>query len=139
VGRILDVAEGLPALLLDGIVSGIPSAATEWILVDGRGQTLRLDHGHLSGYSGCNRYVGGYTLDGDRLTIGPIATTRMAGEPEVLEAENAFLAALGAAARLVVSEGGLVLSGEDGRELLRFVPAVSESPAPVSFDREEEP
>jgi hypothetical protein len=138
VGRVLDVAEGLPALLLDGIVSGA-SGATEWILVDGRGQTLRLDNGHLSGYSGCNRYVGGYTLEGDRLTVGPIATTRMAGEPEVLEAETAFLGALGAAARLVVSEGELILSDEGGRDLLRFVPAVSEPPAQVSFDREEEP
>jgi heat shock protein HslJ len=115
------------------------SDASEWILVDGRGQTLRLDNGHLSGYSGCNRYVGGYTLDGDRLTVGPIATTRMAGEPEALEAETAFLVALGAAARLVVSDGELVLADEEGRELLRFVPAVSEPSPPVSFDREEEP
>ena len=58
---------------------------------------------------------------------------------EALEAETAYLAALGAAARLVVSETELVLSGEDGQEVLRFVPAVSESPAPVSFDREDEP
>ena len=113
------------------------SDASEWSLVEGRGQTLRLDNGHLSGYSGCNRYVGGYTLDGDRLTVGPIATTRMACEPEAMEAETAFLAALGAAARLVVSDGELVLSDEGGRELLRFVPHVPEPSASASSEREE--
>jgi heat shock protein HslJ len=111
--------------------------ASEWILVDGRGQTLRLDDGHLSGYSGCNRYVGGYTLDGDELTIGPIATTRMACAPEAMEAENAFLAALAAAARLVVSPAELVLADEAGKELLRFEPHVPEPSASTWSEREE--
>ena len=113
------------------------SDVSEWSLVDGRGQTLRLANGHLSGYSGCNRYVGGYTLDADRLTVGPIATTRMACEPEAMEAEAAFLAALGAATRLVVSEAELVLSDEGGRELLRFAPHVPEATASAWSQREE--
>ena len=110
---------------------------TEWILVGGRGETLRLDDGHLSGYSGCNRYVGGYTLDGDRLTVGPIATTRMACAPEAMEAENTFLAALGAAARLVVSKDELVLADEGRRALLRFAPHVPEATASAWSEREE--
>ena len=113
------------------------SDASEWSLVEGRGQTLRLDNGHLSGYSGCNRYVGGYVLDGDRLTLGPIATTRMACEPEAMEAEAEFLSALGAATRLVTSEEELVLSDKGGSELLRFVPVASEPSKPGSSHREE--
>ncbi|HWB56477.1 MAG TPA: META domain-containing protein [Gaiellaceae bacterium] len=110
---------------------------TEWILVGGRGETLRLDAGHLSGFSGCNRYVGGYTLDGDRLTVGPIATTRMACAPEAMEAEDAFLAALGATAGLVVSDEALALLDEGGRELCRFAPHVPEPSASTWSEREE--
>jgi heat shock protein HslJ len=111
---------------------------SEWSLVGGRGQTLRLDNGHLSGFSGCNRYVGGFTMDGDRLTVGPIATTRMACEEEAMRAESEFLAALGAATRLAVSAEALVLSDEGGRELLRFVPHVPE-PSASSWSEREEP
>jgi putative lipoprotein len=76
-------------------------------------------------------------MDGDRLTVGPIATTRMACAPEAMEAEDAFLAALGGAARLVVSEDALVLADEDGQELLRFAPHEPEASASTWSEREE--
>ena len=48
---------------------------------DGRRATLRFeaDSARVSGFAGCNRYFGGYTMgEGDALAFGTIATTRMA-------------------------------------------------------------
>ena len=50
----------------------------------------------VSGSSGCNTYNGTYTLDGDALKIGPLATTRMACDQAVMDQETLFLAALAA-------------------------------------------
>ena len=58
------------------------------------------EDGAVSGSAGCNTYTGGYTLEGDTVTIGPLASTRMAcPEPEgVMEQEQQFMAALESAA-----------------------------------------
>ena len=40
--------------------------------------TLSFRDGRVSGFAGCNGFNGAYTRDGDRLSIGPLATTRKA-------------------------------------------------------------
>jgi heat shock protein HslJ len=92
----------------------------EWTRVGGTGQTLVLDEGHASGSGGCNRFAGGYSLEGERLSFQPLAATRMACEPDVMTAESEFLAALALTARAVVTDGELVLADPAGAELLRF-------------------
>jgi heat shock protein HslJ len=52
------------------------------------------EDGRLAGRAGCNRYVGPFLADGPTLSIGPLATTRMACPPPVMEQEAAYLAAL---------------------------------------------
>jgi copper homeostasis protein (lipoprotein) len=54
---------------------------------------LNLETKRVSGSSGCNRLVGGYELNGDKLTFGQMASTRMAC-PDGMDTERAFLAAL---------------------------------------------
>jgi heat shock protein HslJ len=57
--------------------------------------------GQVSGSAGCNRYTGAYTRTGDRLAIGPLATTRMLCDPPaVMEQERAFVSAMQAAAHV---------------------------------------
>ena len=46
--------------------------------------------GSVSGSAGVNRFSGTARLDGDRLTLGPLRTTRMAGSPEAMEDPWAF-------------------------------------------------
>ena len=48
----------------------------------------------VSGSAGCNQYNGSYTLDGETVTIGPLASTMMACEQKVMDQEAAFLTAL---------------------------------------------
>ena len=63
------------------------------------GTTLTAEFGKdgtLSGNGGCNNYSGPYTVDGDKIKIGPLASTMMAcSDPEgVMEQETQYLAAL---------------------------------------------
>ncbi len=37
----------------------------------------RFQEGRVSGFSGCNRFFGGYTIDGDRIVIGQLAGSMM--------------------------------------------------------------
>jgi heat shock protein HslJ len=101
---------------------------TDWILVElgdkpavpgatGTPPTLRFDAagGRLSGSGGCNRITGTYRVDGDRLTFGPIASTRMAC-PEAMDQEQAFLKALAGVTSYRSSGGTLDLL--DGSNVL---------------------
>lgn len=54
---------------------------------------LQSESRRIAGSGGCNRFIGGYELDGERLTFGHLATTRMAC-PQGMETEDAFLVAL---------------------------------------------
>lgn len=48
------------------------------------------DEGKVYGDSGCNRFTGGYKVKGDRITIGPLASTMMFCEGK-MDAEAVFL------------------------------------------------
>jgi heat shock protein HslJ len=102
-----------------------PLEETEWTLVDGVDApddsvpTLTLADGSASGFGGCNNFNGAYELDGDSITIGPLAATLMACEDDKSAAEAAYLPALEAADAWVIEGGELVLS-TDGEETLRF-------------------
>jgi lactoylglutathione lyase len=93
---------------------------SDWILEGGSGQTLRLEEGTASGGAGVNRYSGAYELDEGRLTFGPLVTTRMAGTPEAMEAEQEFLASLASIATAALADDTLVLGDAVGKEILRF-------------------
>ncbi len=58
------------------------------------------EDGNISGSAGCNNFSGPYTTDGNKITIGPLASTMMAceGPAEIMEQEAQYLAALQSAA-----------------------------------------
>jgi heat shock protein HslJ len=72
--------------------------------------------GNLSGSSGCNTYVGSYKVDGDKITIGPLASTKkFCNEPAgVMEQESQLLAALESAATYKIEGNRLQLRTQDG-------------------------
>jgi heat shock protein HslJ len=78
-------------------------AGTSWMLVSvganpvvaGSGAGLTFDAGgNVSGSTGCNRVSGSYAVDGAALTFGPLATTRMACEENLMAQETSVLEAL---------------------------------------------
>jgi heat shock protein HslJ len=60
----------------------IDLAGTEWGFTGDVGKAARWiqfrSDGRVTGYSGCNRFTGTYVQNGGALTMGPLATTRMA-------------------------------------------------------------
>lgn len=56
------------------------------------------DDGEITGFGGCNQFFGHYAQDGDRLTIGTLASTRKAC-PD-MRAETRFISALQSARRI---------------------------------------
>lgn len=89
------------------------------------------EDGTVFGSAGCNNFSGGYMVDGDQISIGPLATTMMfCGEPEgVMEQEMAFGAALESAAVFSIQGDQLELRTADGALAVSFV-AVEPTAAP---------
>ncbi len=104
-----------------------PLAGGDWIIasiggvaVAGKPPTIRFsEDGRVSGFGGCNRFSGGYTLDGAKVSFTPVMMTMMAcAAANTNQLESALGAALqGDAAYLVNADGGLTLTGANGTEI----------------------
>jgi heat shock protein HslJ len=77
----------------------------------------------VGGSTGCNRYTASYTVDGDSLELGMIASTQIACVPPVDAVEREYLAALESVAAWQLDGTELVLLDGDEGELLRYGPA----------------
>ena len=108
-------------------------AGTEWRVVTLQGETVPagtistlnfITDDRIVGRAGCNRYYGPYASQQERITMGPIVTTRMACSPEATAWEERYLGALQEAARAALDEDGqeLVLQPLGGGAPSRFVP-----------------
>ncbi len=76
----------------------------------------------VSGFAGCNRFFGAFKHGGDKLTLGPLATTRMACPEDVMDRETRFLKILETARLVEVTESELLLKTWEGAVLLRLTP-----------------
>jgi heat shock protein HslJ len=72
--------------------------------------------GTVSGKSGCNNYNGSYTVNGNQIKIGPLASTMMAcSDPEgIMDQEQQYLGALETAATYQIENNVLELRTADG-------------------------
>ena len=102
-----------------------------WTIVQARVEPIvdrrraRLDlgpDGQLAGHTSCSPMSGSYTLDGKRIQIGRISTSKVACSPLGLEQEDRILTALELAYTISVRNDGLLeIRDADGRGLLRAV------------------
>ncbi|MBK8987783.1 MAG: META domain-containing protein [Chloroflexi bacterium] len=86
-------------------------------LLDGTEITMSFgEDGNVQGSAGCNQYFGPYTVNGDALSVGLLATTRAyCPEPEgKMQQEAQFLAALQMAASFTIQNGQLDIRMVDG-------------------------
>ena len=95
-------------------IAGAPApdaSATEFaILPDGR----------VAGNAGCNRFTGAGAFAEGVARIGPLAATRMACAPEMMEQERRMLDALAQTTRYEAGADVLALSDSAGVELMRL-------------------
>ena len=82
--------------------------------------------GQVAGSAGCNNFTGTYTVDGTKLTIGPLATTRKACvSPEgISEQETDYLAALTASVTIQNDGQNLTLLNAAGQRSVGYNPKV---------------
>jgi heat shock protein HslJ len=75
--------------------------------------------GRVFGHGGCNRYFGGYKVEGDRISFSAMGSTMMYCE-DTMEIEYAFLQSLALVTLVDRSEAGLELRSSDGETRLNF-------------------
>jgi heat shock protein HslJ len=83
---------------------------------------LDIGDGTASGAGPCNQFRLRFTVDGDDLTTGPIAGTKVACAPRIMRAEQRFFRALEKADTAQIESDELVLTGPDDVRLA-FAPA----------------
>lgn len=81
--------------------------------------TLQADQKTVTGYGGCNRMMGSYTIDGDKLAFGQMAGTMMACA-DGMEIESAFHKALESVARYRIVGEKLELFDATGASVAQF-------------------
>ena len=106
--------------LTQPVVAGNPLAWTEWELVAPayagleKAPFLKFSDARLSASVGLNSIGGAYTLDGQNIRVQPLASTRMAGPPALMNAEDLYGKALSNARGFQLSRDGqrLTLRGD---------------------------
>ena len=100
----------------------LPGSA--WKVITFAGQTPLADHpitfefdneGNIAGDASCNRFGGSCQIEGDKIKVGPLRSTRRACQPEIMQQEHKFLALLAAATEWSIEGNQLVLTGSEGQ------------------------
>ena len=115
------------AMMVAAAVSGSALAhaekleGSEWGVVGDDGEGARFisfaGSGQLFGFGGCNRFTGTYEQHDHHLKIKPLAATRMACTPEIMQKESEFLAVLEKVAGVKVDHTLLLFLDEAGGDL----------------------
>lgn len=81
--------------------------------------TIAFDRdGRISGNASCNSYTGSYKVNAGKLIVAPLAMTRKACVPAVMQQEQAFISVLESATNMSLDPSGvLTLSNEEGGEI----------------------
>lgn len=98
------------AMLASSVFAQANLGGERWQLTELNGKRMsnsriyvEFDEGQMrvSGHAGCNRFFGGYELEGQSFTVAGVGSTKMACmRPGSMETEREFLKALGSATRL---------------------------------------
>ena len=89
--------------LADEVSGNDALAGSEWGPLQPGDQFIRFEaEGRVVGSGGCNRIFGSYELsEVDRISIGPLASTKMMCPPEIMDNEADFIAAIESARSFV--------------------------------------
>ena len=119
---LLDEETANPDRPLEGtrwVVEGIVARDAVSSVPAGAVASLTLEGGTVEVDAGCNTGSGTYTLEDGVVVFGPIATTKMACEPEVMDLEAAVLQVLSGAAGWTIDADTLTLTNGGNGLILR--------------------
>ena len=123
-----------PDILVQRIAAQAPASPTlkgKWLaeslrgggVIDNLQSTIEIgENGTVAGHGGCNGFNGTATITGDTISFGPLATTRKACPPAIMDQESKLLGALSDARRWLIDEqrDKLILFDAGNREILLF-------------------
>lgn len=106
---------------------------SHWVLDQVNGQAVIADtlptlsfneDQQVTGNASCNNFFGNYSLDGNKLSFGPLGSTEMfcTGPDGLMDQESAYLAALESATGYRTEEGKLLLLDASDNTVLIFSP-----------------
>ena len=75
--------------------------------------SLQFDQDRLSGFTGCNRAMGSFSVDKGELVVSQLASTMMACSPEIMQREQQFSQLLQQRPRVSIDGKILTLSKDD--------------------------
>lgn len=104
----------MPVMPLDGS-SWKMTSFQGWPLIDGSEITLEFAEGKVGGSASCNRYFADYAHQGVSFALsGPIGSTMMACEENIMQQEMDYLAKLPEMQYIQLDEGKLILTNDTG-------------------------
>lgn len=115
-GRILSGCGGDTRDLLTG---------GEWLVEDISGggvidmarTTVQFGEARISGSGGCNSYSGAYEITGEGISFGPIASTKRACAPALMDQEQRFFSALENTTHFAITDTGALRLTGDGQSI----------------------
>ncbi len=115
-GETLSGCGGDPAMLLKGGEWTVETIGGDAPVADSHVSLTFMDAGRIAGAASCNRFMGGYALSGEGLTLSQMGSTMMACEDAAMNQERRFLEILSGVNRFEISDdGALLLHASDGR------------------------
>jgi len=102
---------------LSGVAVATDEARRPWLTFEGDGQVF--------GSGGVNRLRGTWSIDGDSLTFGPLASTLMAGPQEAMDVEYALHRLLGQPLTLHTADGASATSADPTLDAAATSPVAS--------------
>jgi len=92
-------------------------AGNEQTVLEGTEITAAFEEGKVTGSAGCNRYFGGYEVNGSKLSFSPLGSTRMACPEPIMKQEQTFLSALQGAESYEIRGSTLTITSAGGNVL----------------------
>lgn len=129
IGALLTACAARETAMPDTTVDVRELIGSEWIaesvggagVIDRVRSTLRFASAtQVDGDTACNRFTGPLVAEGQTVRFGPLATTRRACPPAVMDQERRYLQALGRGGTLGLDGAVLTLVDEARQPLVRF-------------------
>ena len=114
--------------LLRGAIWVVEDLAGAGIIDRSRITIEFLEGNRIAGRASCNRYTGTYELRGEGMAIGPLASTRMACAPALMNQEERFLNLLDQVSSVRIGQQGQLLLSTPGGESIRAFQSDHDSP-----------
>lgn len=128
--RLLQIAHASSSIEGNWRLANISEDAAPTPMLFTEEMTADFSSDRLSGSGGCNRFMGGFKTQGNKLIIEPLASTFKACETPVMDQEARYLKALQGAKRYEVNDQGLQIFYQttQGSGVLRFTAQITPQP-----------